>query len=546
MGYTNIRECVMASYPKSVMDSLKEYSEKYRLNAQEYKDLINRIEKIPLSSLEKLEIYNKGKTNLERGSLVIVQAPTTKGKSTRVYVALTGMPTISGKGGNLPVLDLHSLNILEDPAVDSIQSIPTSDDKKINETNTQGFYVLSNLGIRSMEQKKKEEEAPLEIYDAPKKETKKKAVKKKPTTTKKEKKEDAIEIPEPSQKREKREKILKTVKEVIEEEKRDDIILLDPEAAPRRMREAAQKLEEDKKREREEEEILKLEEAYKKMRFACVTTIHNMGYTKKEAEGICNDLDGVIEEHVRSAIEKRTPNAVEEYVRLLTDKVIPSKVKKPQKLSKTKKEEKFPVKTKWQPLIEKVNVDGFNLEMLKTTLYLSCLSNVVAYGMSIKDATKECESIRGDINEIAEKIHNKSQSAEMGIDSLNDIVHKKIEISKVAKKAQQVVKQVQKSYADSLKSELLTYYGVDPKNVKGARGKVLMDLAAAIRSRRGGEGFEPIHTLPDPSDPEITVYMSRQWCYIVKNPGEEGKEKNWRLAYLDGVKLGYYEKEVGQ
>ena len=168
----------MANYPKSIMDSLREYSEKYKLDSQGYKDLINRVEKIPLSSLEKLEIYNKGKTNLERGSLIVVKAPTTKGNIARVYVALTGMPIISGEGGKVPVLDLHSLNIFEDPPIDCIKPIPTSDNQKKNDTNTQGFYVLSNLGVRDMEQRKKEEEAPLEIYNTPKKESKKKNYKK--------------------------------------------------------------------------------------------------------------------------------------------------------------------------------------------------------------------------------------------------------------------------------------------------------------------------------------------------------------------------------
>lgn len=393
----------MASYPKSVMDSLKEYSEKYSLNTQDYKDLMNRIEKIPVNSLEKLEIYNKGKTNVEKGSIIVVRVPTTKGTSTRAYVALSGMPTISGKDGKLPVLDLHSLNILEDPAIDSIQSIPTSDDKKTNETNTQGFYVLSNLGIRIMEQKKKEEEAPLEIYDAPKKESKKKAVKKKETPEKekskkqpqrKEKKEDVIEIPEQEQIKKSREKILETAK----------------------------KIKEDKEKEKEREAERKLEDAYKKMRFACVTTIHNMGYTRKEAEGLCDDIEGILQEHAQSAVEKRTPTAVEEYIRLLTEKVIPTRISKPKK---------------GKPFIphREITPEEFAAGMVYANpeglLEMACLWLMSRYNQPTDRSFNLCEERRGDIIRLARAMAEGRMDLIKATKELENIIIEKSQLTTV-------------------------------------------------------------------------------------------------------------------
>jgi hypothetical protein len=278
------------------------------------------------------------------------------------------MPTISGKEGKIPVLDLHSLNILEETAIESIKPIPTSDNKKDNDTNTQGFYVLSNLGIRVMEQKKREEEAPIQIYDVPKKETKNKIVKKKETkkkpTTKKEKKEDIVDVPKPEQTKKPREAILET----------------------------ARKIKEDKEKEKEREENRKMEDAYTKMRFACITTVHNMGYTKKEAEVICNDLEDVIREHAHTAIEKKTPGAIEEYIRLLTGKVIPTRVGKP-KREKTITPPRDLSTEQFASQIEYANPEGL--------LEMACLWLMSRYNQPTEKSFSLCEDRKGDIRRLA-------------------------------------------------------------------------------------------------------------------------------------------------
>lgn len=398
----------MAEYPKSVIDSLNEYSEKYRLNTQEYKDLMNRLEKIPISSLEKVNVYNKGKANIERGSIIVIRVPTTKGFSTRAYISLTGMPSIKGEGGEIPILDLHSLNILEDSAIDSIKKIPTSDNTKKNETNTEGMFIVNTVDLRAIEHKEKEENAPIEIFDVPKKAKKKQTKKKetekkeeikkeatKKTVSKKVKKEDIIDLPETSKREEKsREKILETAK----------------------------KIKEDREKEKEREANRKLDDAYKKMRFACVTTIHNMGYTKREAESACDDIDIILQEHAQSAIDKRTPNAVEEYIRLLTEKVIPTRISKPKK---------------GKPFIphREITPEEFAAGMVYANpeglLEMACLWLMSRYNQPTDRSFNLCEERRGDIIRLARAMAEGRMDLIKATKELENIIIEKSQLTTV-------------------------------------------------------------------------------------------------------------------
>lgn len=395
-----MREFPMVKYPKIIIDSLEEYSNKYKFNTQEYKKFINDIEKIPRTILNKLEILNKGKTNLEKGSVVIIKVPTTKGESARAYVALTGAPIMEGKVGKVPMLDLHSLNIVEETPLESIKNLPTSDNKRENDATTQGAFFISEDFLT---RKKEEESKEIEIYDIPKKETKKK-----PAPKKEEKKEPIKKITKKKPKKD---------EEVIEIPGAEEI-----KKSRQKILETAKRIKKDKEEERKKEENRKFEDAYKKMRFACVTAIHGMGYSRKESEGICDGMEEILQDHAESAIAKKTPTAIEEYVRLLTDKVIPARVGKPKKGGPVISEREEIPKT---PIGETRYGDPLGL------LEMACMWLMSKYNQSVDKSFTLCAERRGDITRLARAMNEGKINLTKATEELENIIIEKSQLTTV-------------------------------------------------------------------------------------------------------------------
>lgn len=510
-----MRECYMASkYPQSVLDSLKEYSEMYKLNTQEYKNLMSRIEKIPSSVMEKLEILNKGKTNLDKGSVVVVRLPTAKGKVTHAYIALTGTPRIQGDKGEIPILDLHALNVVEENPMDSIRKIPTSDKRSENETNTQGMFVISEEMLKP----KKEEPEEIEILDTPKRVVKKKApkkeeiVEKKPTAKKKEtkkvKSEEIIEIPDPEEMKKSHQKILETAK----------------------------KIKEDKEKEKEREEERKLEEAYNKMRFACVSKIHGMGYSKKEAESLCDDFDDILHEHASSAVIKKTPTAVEEYVRLLTDKVIPARVSKPKK-TRPFEPIKHITPEETLPTVPYANPEGL--------LEMACLWLMGRYNQPMDRGYTLCEERRADIRRLARAMSEGKMSLITATRELENLIVEKSSLTTVISGYQEKREEDQIKLAEEKRRKVSAK--TKEEAVLGAFsdklfGKASTKAGYAARSELQKRASEKLERMIGTSTREISVQLKGKAAIILefqcyKSTGLD-KTECFR-EYISGMKDHY-------
>lgn len=349
----------MVKYPQQVLDSLQEYSERYKLDSKEYKNFIDSISKLPNQVLNKAIIYNKGKTNLEKGSIVIMKVPTTRGITTRAYVVLSGVPILIDKKNKIPILDLHSMIIQRENPIDSIKEITTSDNKTENDTITQNLFFITEDFLT----RRKEAVEKVETIEEPKKLPRKRTTTPKKAKEKTPKESDILEIPSPKEEEKaKKEKILETAK----------------------------RIKKDKEKEKEEEEIKRLEDAYTKIKFSCLNAVHNMGYTKKESEEICDGFEDLIQEHAHSAVEKKTPSAIEEYAKLFADKIVPARVKKPSNRPKEKKE-----------TTKKVDRSQIDLESL---LMAACFWLSSHYSESTEESYTLCEERKEYISEITSEM----------------------------------------------------------------------------------------------------------------------------------------------